>query len=183
MNSGPRSLFPSARSTLFVLVAAALISIAGGFAFMYSGLYDVSVASGHNPVVAWFLHKTYEQSLHRHAKSVHVPADLMTTANVEAGARLYQSTCVLCHGAPGQPLSPIGQGILPLAPNLLGAARRNNPQLMSWVIQNGVKMTAMPAFGKTYDEAQIWQIASFLYKARGISQHDYEKLTASGAGK
>lgn len=26
---------------------------------MYSGLYDVSATSGHNPVVAWLPHKTY----------------------------------------------------------------------------------------------------------------------------
>jgi cytochrome c1 len=92
---------------------------AAGFGVMYSGLYDVSAASGHNPIVARVLHKTYMQSLHRHAAGIKVPTDLMTVANVEAGARLYRATCAACHGAPGQTLSPIGQGIFPIAPESL----------------------------------------------------------------
>ncbi|WNC93946.1 cytochrome c [Paraburkholderia sp. FT54] len=166
-------------SRLSTFAATVVAVVAAGFGFVYSGLYDVSAASGHNPLVAWVLHKTYMQSLHRHAAAVQVPTDLMTVANVEAGARLYRNTCAACHGAPGQTLSPIGQGILPIAPELLSATRRNNPQMMFWVIKNGVKMTAMPAFGKTQDDQTIWDLTAFLYKGRGISAQDFEKLSAS----
>jgi mono/diheme cytochrome c family protein len=146
---------------------------------MYSGVYDVSATSGHNQFVAWLLHKTYLQSLHRHAAGIEVPPDLTTTANVEAGARLYASTCALCHGAPGKTLSPIGQGILPLAPELLTPTRRNNPRLMFWVIKNRVKMTAMPAFGKTLDDQTIWDLTAFLCNGRGISAQAFEKKKAA----
>ena len=148
---------------------------------MYSGVYDVSAMSGHNPLVAWLLHKTYLQSLHRHAAGIEVPPDLLTTANIEAGARLYANTCAACHGAPGQALSPIGQGILPLAPELLSPTRRNNPKMMFWVIKNGVKMTAMPAFGKTQDDQTIWDLTAFLYKGRGISPQAFDKQSAANA--
>jgi mono/diheme cytochrome c family protein len=170
---------PALRSMLRVLVAAIVLIAIGGFGFIYSGRYDVSATSEHNPLVAWVLHKTYLQSLHYHARDVQVPPDLMTVANVEAGARLYRATCAACHGAPGETLSPIGQGILPVAPELLSAARRNNPKLMFWVVKNGVKMTAMPAFGKTEDDQTIWQLTAFLYKGRGISPQDYAKLSAA----
>jgi mono/diheme cytochrome c family protein len=140
-----------------LLTAGAVAIIAGGLAFMESGMYDVSASSGHNPLVAWALHETYMQSLHRHARDVVVPADLDSAENVRAGARLYNSTCVYCHGAPGRELSSIGQGILPLAPPLLDAHRRNNPKLMFWVIKNGVKMTGMPSFGKTQSDQAMWQ--------------------------
>lgn len=179
MNSADRKAsFLVRHSILSAFVAAAIIAGAAGFGLMYSGVYDVSAASGHNPLVAWVLHKTYEQSLHRHAADIQVPPDLMTTANVEAGARFYASTCAACHGAPGKTLSPIGQGILPLAPELLSPKRRNNPRLMFWVIKNGVKMTAMPAFGKTQDDQTIWNLTAFLYQDRGISAQDFEKLSA-----
>nr|WP_224101207.1 cytochrome c [Paraburkholderia caribensis] len=105
----------------------------------------------------------------------------MDDSNIRAGAELYRSTCAQCHGAPGETLSPVGQGILPLAPKLLSATRRNNPPIMFWVIKNGVKMTAMPAFGKTWDDKQIWQMTAFLNKGRGISAKDYAALSA-GAG-
>jgi hypothetical protein len=53
---------------------------------------------------------------------------------------------------------------------------------MYWVIKNGVKMTAMPALGKTQDDQTIWQLAAFLYKARGINAYDYAALTSPSAG-
>ena len=165
------------RAKFGLLIGAAVIAIgAAGLGFIDSGVYDVSASSGHNPLVAWVLHDTYEHSLHRHADHIVVPADLLNEANVRAGARLYNSTCVYCHGAPGRQLGPIGQGILPLAPTLLAANRRNNPKLMFWVIKNGVKMTGMPAFGKTQDDQTLWQLAAFLEKGRGISAQDYDAL-------
>jgi mono/diheme cytochrome c family protein len=167
----------SGRGKAGLLLAGAVAAIvAGGLAFMESGIYDVSASSGHNPLVAWVLHETYMQSLHRHAKNIVVPADLVSAANFQAGARLYNSTCVYCHGAPGRELSSIGQGILPLAPPLLDAHRRNNPKLMFWVIKNGVKMTGMPSFGKTQSDQAMWQLAAFLSTGRGISAQDYDAL-------
>jgi cytochrome c len=160
---------------LSAFVAVALVVIATGFGFVYSGVYDVSATSGHNPLVAWLLHTTYQQSLNRHAAGIEVPHDLMTTANVEAGARFYASTCVACHGAPGQALGPIGQGLLPLAPKLLLPTRKNDPRKMFWVIKNGVKMTAMPAFGKTQDDQTIWDLTAFLFNGRGISAQAFQK--------
>jgi mono/diheme cytochrome c family protein len=166
-----------------LLIGGAVIAIgAAGLGFIDSGVYDVSASSGHNPLVAWVLHDTYEHSLHRHAENIVVPADLVNEANVRAGARLYNSTCIYCHGAPGRQLGPIGQGILPLAPSLLAANRRNNPKLMFWVIKYGVKMTGMPAFGKTQDDQTLWQLAAFLEKGRGISAQDYDAL-APGPGE
>jgi mono/diheme cytochrome c family protein len=176
MISKSRSSFHPWLAAVLALAIAGIAAVAGAFTFVYSGIYDVSAVSGHNPLVAWALHKTYEQSLHHHARDIEVPPDLMTEANVEAGARIYQSTCAQCHGAPGAPLSAVGQGILPLAPQLLGANRRNNPRLMYWVIKNGVKMTAMPAFGKTQDDKTIWELAAFLYKSRGIDAGKYAAL-------
>jgi len=167
----------SGRSKAALLVTGAAVAIiAGGLAFMESGIYDVSAASGHNPLVAWVLHETYMQSLHRHAQNIEVPADLISAENVRAGARLYNATCVYCHGAHDRALSSIGQGILPLAPPLLDARRRNNPKLMFWVIKNGVKMTGMPSFGKTQSDQAMWQLAAFLSKERGISALDYDAL-------
>ncbi|BET11209.1 cytochrome c [Pandoraea sputorum] len=170
--------FFSRHPTMSAFCVAAVVAVVSGVGVMYSGIYDVSATSGHNPAIAWVLHKTYLQSLHRHAAGIQAPADLMTVANVQAGARLYRDTCMTCHGAPGRPLSPIAQGIVPNAPLLLSATRRNNPPLMFWVIKNGVKMTAMPAFGKTQDDKAIWALTAFLYKARGINSSDFAKLSA-----
>jgi hypothetical protein len=51
--------------------------------------------------------------------------------------------------------------------------------MVFWVIKNGVKMTAMPAFGKTQDDQTIWKLAAFLYKGHGISARDFEKQSSA----
>jgi mono/diheme cytochrome c family protein len=167
----------SKTATVAVTVVALLFLLAvAALAFMYSGFYDVSASSKDNPIVATLLHGTYEASLHRHAGSDVAPADLLSLENLRAGARMYDSSCALCHGAPDRPLSAIGQGIEPAAPSLLSASRRNNPVLMFWAIKHGVNMTAMPSFGKTQPDDAIWQVAAFIYAGRGISKDKYDVL-------
>jgi mono/diheme cytochrome c family protein len=172
----------STRSRLATVVATAVallvLSAVAAIAFVYSGIYDVSASSKDNAAVAWLLHRTYEASLHRHGGKDLPPGDLMSLENIRAGARMYDSTCALCHGAPDRPLSAVGQGIEPSAPQLLAASRRNKPPLMFWVIKHGVDMTAMPSFGKTQSDATIWQLAAFLYDARGITKDRYDALKA-----
>ena len=82
----------------------------------------------------------------------------------------------MCHSAPGTSLSPIGRGIYPSAPILLAITRKNYPNQMFWVIKKGIKMTGMADFGKSLTDQQIWDIAAFLQKDRGITVSDYAKL-------
>jgi mono/diheme cytochrome c family protein len=116
--------------------------------------------------------------MERDSAAIEAPADLETAANVGAGAQLYAETCALCHGAPGISPGPLQRGIYPAAPFLLAATRTNHPNQMFWVIKNGVKMTGMAAFGKSLTDQQIWDLAAFLQKERGVSAADYAKLSA-----
>ncbi|QGZ58633.1 c-type cytochrome [Paraburkholderia acidiphila] len=169
-------------ATVFATVVALLVVLgAAGLAFMYSGVYDVSASARDNPIVAKLLHGTYEASLHRHAGSDVAPGDLLSLENIRSGARMYDASCALCHGAPDRPLSAVGQGIQPAAPSLLSASRRNKPALMFWTIKHGVNMTAMPSFGKTQPDDAIWQVAAFIYAERGISKDKYALLVHGNA--
>jgi hypothetical protein len=51
----------------------------------------------------------------------------------------------------------------------------NHPNQMFWVIKNGAKMTGMAAFGKSPTDQQMWDLAAFLQKDRGVSAADYAK--------
>ena len=75
------------------------------------------------------------------------------------------------------PPTDVSQGLLPSPPDLLSAARQNEPAEVFWIVKNGVKMTGMPAFGKTQSDEQIWAIAAFLHKSRGIATQDFQTLS------
>ncbi|WP_321878591.1 c-type cytochrome [Paraburkholderia bannensis] len=144
--------------------------------YAFSGRVAVDAISKDNRFVAWFLHTTYQRSLDRQSASVVVPVQLATPERIEAGAKLYDQHCVYCHGAPGVPPDAIGAGIAPKAPELLAASRKNNPQSTWWVMRHGVKMTAMPAFGKSLPDSELWNLAAFLQSEKGIDAGHYAAL-------
>jgi mono/diheme cytochrome c family protein len=144
----------------------------------YSGLPDIAAASPDNPVVAWLLHNTYSHARDRAAAAVAVPANLETTEAVKAGAKIYANECVYCHGAPGEEETGMAKGLNPSPPPLLSYRQGVPPARAFWVMKYGVRMTAMPAWGKSYDDGQIWSVAAFLHAKHGLSAEDYKALTA-----
>lgn len=170
------------------LIGAAVAGIAvlgagGALAFIDSGVYDVSARTPHTALVGWAVHQVYEHSMSGRAAAVTVPADLETPEHVQAGARLFATHCTVCHGAPGEPLSAIGKGINPSAPFLLKASRKNHPNEVFWVVDNGVKMTGMPDFSRSLSDQQLWDLAAFLHKDKGISAADYAALVGRPAAQ
>ena len=163
--------------TALTIIACILLAAAGGVIFIYSGLYNVSAMRPDNPVVAWALHKTFTESVALHSQGLKPPSDLEKPENVRSGARFFRDNCAICHGAPGMQPSNISKGLLPSPPDLLGAKRRNDPVEVFWIAKNGVNMTGMPAFGKTQSDEQIWAIAAFLHKSRGIAAQDFQTLS------
>ncbi len=157
--------------TIFVVLLLAVLGIVG---FIYSGWYDVAALTPDNPVVAWALRRTASRSVAARLKEVEVPPGLETPQAVKAGARLFGEYCVVCHGGPGLERTAIAQGLNPRPPDLFRAGRR--PLDMDeafWFVKNGVKMTAMPGFGKTLADEKIWSIAAFLRTAPGMSPQDF----------
>ncbi len=159
------------------IVACIMLATGGGLIFIYSGLYDVSAMRPDNPVLAWALHKTFNESVAYHSQGLQAPSDLERPENVRSGARFFRDNCAVCHGAPGMQPSNISQGLLPSPPDLLRAGRRNDPVEVFWIAKNGVNMTGMPAFGKTLSDGQIWAMAAFLHKSRGIAAQDFQTLS------
>ena len=155
-----------------------VLGVVGAIGYSYSGLQDIAAAVPDNPAIAWLLHNTYEHSLDRVVTGVVVPANLETPETVRAGAKIYANECIYCHGAPGEERTALAKGLNPRAPLLLAARRQNIPNETFWVMKNGVRMSAMPAWGGSYNDAQIWSVAAFLHQKHGISAADYTALTS-----
>jgi mono/diheme cytochrome c family protein len=89
-----------------------------------------------------------------------------------AGANRYEALCVGCHLAPGVTKSDIRPGLYPHPPNL-AQEESIDAQRGFWIIKHGIKMSAMPAWGKSLDDAEIWDIVSFLQKMPAMSHDTY----------
>jgi len=121
-----------------------------------------------------------DRSIEVRSRDLKVP-DLQDRALIAMGAGHYAEMCADCHRAPGAAESEIRSGLYPQPPDLTRFAP--DPAEAFWVIKHGIKMSAMPAWGVTHDDAAVWAIVAFLQQLPTLDADAYPALTeASGEG-
>jgi mono/diheme cytochrome c family protein len=94
------------------------------------------------------------------------------------GAGLYNEMCTGCHLGPGIERSELSQGLYPEAPEL-AQGDDLSPAEQFWVIKHGLKLTAMPAWGKTHDDQLIWDLVAFVRAMPKLNPAQYKAAVAS----
>jgi mono/diheme cytochrome c family protein len=157
---------------------ALIAAIAIALFVIFSGAFDVTASTPHHPLVAWATHTTMKHSVRARAKGRAAPK-AFTAAQVAAGFNEYDQHCAACHGGPGLSRAVWASAISPTPPYLLDAARRWSPAELEFIVHNGVKMTAMPAWGEVERDDQIWNLVAFLEALPRLSAADYANMRAS----
>ena len=143
--------------------------------FIYSGIYNVSQLSPHNSMVRWMINTTKDRSIDTRLNSITVPA-LDNNTMMIAGFKHYDEMCVKCHGAPGEEMDELTKGLTPKPPKLFEHATDLEPKEAFWVVKNGIKYTAIPAFAPTHSDKDIWNIVAFLKnKLPKMSPDEYKQ--------
>ncbi len=88
-------------------------------------------------------------------------------ADLENGAHLYRRHCSMCHGLMDQPKTATANGMFPKPPQLLhGKGVTDDPPGETyWKVDNGIRLTGMPAYGKSLSSREMWQISLLLARA------------------
>jgi mono/diheme cytochrome c family protein len=98
-----------------------------------------------------------------HARTMVSPVSV--SASALAAARMHWADhCAICHAANGSGETDIGRNVYPPAPDMRGdtVQSRSDGELYS-VIQNGVRLTAMPAWGAARDDdPETWALVAFI---------------------
>lgn len=150
-----------------IAVAAVDISLGG---------YDVSASTPHSRLMAWGLHTTMIRSIQTRARGG-LPDNAYGT-DVEPGFREYEAHCVMCHGGPGVARAPWVKGLTPTPPYLIDAPRRWSAGELDFIIDHGIKMTAMPAWGLTLTPAEIGNLVAFLEQLPDTTPRQYAAMRA-----
>lgn len=169
---------PKVVTAVITVGVVVVVAVLCGLTFVYSGLYDVTAARPKSALTDWVLSTTMQESVHRNARQVTVPADL-ERRSLSLGIDHYREMCVTCHGAPGIDRSDIGQGLNPQPPLLQKAVSQWKPAELYWIIRNGVKMTGMPAFGPTHTENQLWAITALVRRLPAMTPAEYQSLASA----
>ena len=162
--------------TFVVLVLIVVAAFAG--IFVFAGIYNIGADAPHSQAVFGLLQELREKAIAHHSRDVQVPKDLDDPKRIAAGAGLYQEMCTGCHLGPGVERSELSQGLYPAAPEL---ARGDDlsPAEQFWTIKHGVKLTAMPAWGKTHNDELIWDMVAFIRQLPKMTPDQFKATVAS----
>lgn len=164
--------FPSAT---FLAVGSVIVVGFGGI-FIYLGIYNIGADAPHTEPVYWVVEKLREASIARHARNIVMPLDLNDPKRIASGAGLYTGMCSGCHLGPGVEKSEISQGLYPPAPDL-GKEQSRSAEQQFWMIKHGIKLTSMPAWGRTHNDELIWNMVAFVRTLPKLTPAQYEAAT------
>jgi mono/diheme cytochrome c family protein len=169
------------KTIVMTLLLAALVLASGAVALIYSGVYDVSASTPHGAVSSWVMQRTMHSSVERRASQVEVP-DLGDESLVLAGVNDFEEMCVQCHGAPGKKPAAVGQGLNPPAPDLAESASEMSAAELFWVTKHGIKMTGMPAWGRTHEDDALWPVVALMAALPELDAAAYDGLLNRAEG-
>ena len=159
-----------------LVITATLVTLAiGGGLFIESGIYNIGADDHHTKITLAVIEQLRERSIEVHARAIEAPP-LEDPARIADGAQRYQALCVGCHLAPGVAKSAVRLGLYPHPPNLAQEEMRD-AQRAFWTIKHGIKMSAMPAWGKSLDDPQIWDLVAFVRKMPAMAPETYRELS------
>ncbi len=160
-------------SLTVLAVLTLLVAIAG--VFVYSGLYNIGADDPHSKAVYTVLQTLRDRSMQVRSAELTMP-NLEDAHLVLMGAGQYAAMCTECHLKPGMKNSELRPGLYPQPPIL--SQVRIDPKVAFWAIKHGIKMSAMPAWGGSHDDATIWSMVAFLQKLPDMTPQQYKDIVA-----
>jgi thiosulfate dehydrogenase len=146
------------------VVATILIGVVGAYLVLKSGFIPANADAKPGGLELWAAGTSLDATLGREAPKQPNPLAL-TDANLIQGITLYGQHCAICHGtsAGAASATPVAKGLYPAPPQLADEGVEDDPDGVTyWKIKHGIRLTGMPAWGRTMNEQQIWTLALFL---------------------
>ncbi len=112
------------------------------------------------------------------AKKARNPVVLTPEALREAEAH-FTSHCASCHGADGRGKTEMGQGLYPRTPNLTSKdSQEMTDGEIFYTIENGVRLTGMPAWGKPGKADESWKLVHLIRRLPQLSEKERAEMEA-----
>ena len=128
-----------------------------------------------------------ERWIARRARSAAIPSDARTRTNpvpntpeVLAQARAHWADhCASCHANDGSGDTQMGKRTYPPAPDMrLPATQRMTDGELFYIIQNGIRLSGMPAWGggSDHDEQDSWKLVRFIRHLPQVTTEEKKEM-------
>jgi hypothetical protein len=162
------------------LIIATAIGVFGIAIFIYSGAFNIAADVPHWPLTLEILSIVRDRSVEVRS-GTQVPPDFSNATSIRLGAGNYDAMCSACHLRPGMEESELSRGLYPKPPSWR-AIGKVAPREAFWIIKHGIKMSGMPAWGKSMSDEHIWNIVAFVRELPELTPDAYHELVASSEG-
>lgn len=104
-----------------------------------------------------------------------------TEAVLDEGLEHFADHCAVCHANDGSGHTEIGRGLYPRAPDMRLAATQDlsDGELFS-IIENGIRLTGMPAWGSGTPEGEraSWALVHFIRRLPALTEDEIARMEA-----
>jgi mono/diheme cytochrome c family protein len=157
---------------LFALVVAA----AGyGLILVRRGFSALATPSAIEEFAATTARKLAVPSAYRQLRNPIKPSP----ENIRAGMEHFSDHCATCHSNDGSGHSFFGKGLYPKPPDFRAPGTQNKSDgELYYTIENGVRLSGMPAFSEAHTAAQTWRLVLFIRHLPQITPEELNEMKA-----
>lgn len=162
-----------------VVVGVALLAAAGvAVALVLLLRHGISARDQPTAAEAFVARRLRHLAVPRDKRQAKNPLPLTPDA-LEAGRAHFADHCASCHGNDGLGKTTIGQNLYPKAPDMtLPETQSLSDGELFYIIENGVRLTGMPAWGSPgpEDDDETWQLVHFIRHLPKITPEELAQM-------
>jgi mono/diheme cytochrome c family protein len=149
-------VIPAAISVVVGLLAA------GAWLYVKTGVRGFSARSEPSRVETVLANYARNTAMPFSARTLQNPVHLSPDVEREAMAH-FADHCAICHANNGSGLTMFGQGMYPKPPDLrLTRTQSMTDGELFYIVENGIRMSGMPAFGGAGTVDDSWKLVHFI---------------------
>jgi len=158
-----------------IVFALAVAAVGYGSILVRRGFSALGTPSAIEEFAATTARKLAVPSTYRQLRNPIVPS----TENIRAGMEHFSDHCATCHSNDGGGQSLFGKGLYPKPPDLRAAGTQNKTDgELYYTIQNGVRLSGMPAFSEAHTAEKTWRLVLFVRHLPQITAGELNEMKA-----
>jgi len=166
---------------LGVLVVSLTLIFAASAGLLWLRYFTGAFSAREQPssLEGWLASEARHLAMPSQAKRLRNPVTYSPELLEEARAH-WADHCASCHADNGSGDTQIGRNLYPKAPDMRGAPTQQlSDGELYYIIQNGVRLTGMPAWGADGDgdrNQDSWKLVLFIRHLPGMSEQETEQM-------
>lgn len=143
------------------LFAGVLLFAVGGWVYMKTAMRGFSARAEPSHMETMMAEYARATAMPSSAKNMKNPVVLTPAVQQEALAH-FADHCAVCHANDGSGQTMFGKGMYPKPPDLRAETQTMSDGEIFYDIENGIRMSGMPAFGGEDSAESSWKLVHFI---------------------